>query len=114
MPSPSEVNDKVLQEQLGSRLRALRLNRNESQEALARRAGVGKATLQRLEEGRSGTIVTLLRVLRALDLDDLDALVPEVERSPLAEARGERQARVRAGGTSAPKPPGEWRWGDER
>ena len=107
-------NDEALQEQLGSRLRDLRLNRNESQQELARRAGVGKATLQRLEEGRSGTIVTLLRVLRALDLDNLDALVPAVERSPLAEARGERQARVRARGRSAPKrPPGGWRWGDE-
>jgi transcriptional regulator with XRE-family HTH domain len=115
MSEPSEASDKALQEQLGSRLRALRLSRNESQEALARRAGVGKATLQRLEEGRSGTIVTLLRVLRALGLDDLDGLVPEVANSPLAEARGERQGRVRARSSSAPKSPaGEWRWGDER
>jgi transcriptional regulator with XRE-family HTH domain len=115
MPKQSEAGDKALQEQLGSRLRALRLNRNESQEMLARRAGVGKATLQRLEEGRSGTIVTLLRVLRALGLDDLDGLVPELEKSPLAEARGERQGRIRARGPSAPKAaPGEWRWGDEK
>src|ERR1700709_2794884 len=105
MSEPSDAGDKALQEQLGARLRALRLSRNESQEALARRAGVGKATLQRLEEGRSGTIVTLLRVLRALGLDDLDALVPAVEDSPLADARGARQARVRARGRSAPKAP---------
>jgi transcriptional regulator with XRE-family HTH domain len=115
MAEQSEASDRALQEQLGSRLRALRLGRNESQEALALRAGVGKSTLQRLEEGRSGTIVTLLRVLRALGLDDLDGLVPEVEKSPLAEARGERQSRVRARSPSAPKPPpGEWRWGDEK
>jgi transcriptional regulator with XRE-family HTH domain len=115
MSESSEASDNALQEQLGSRLRALRLSRNESQEALALRAGVGKATLQRLEEGRSGTIVTLLRVLRSLDLDGLDGLVPEVARSPLATARGERQERVRARGPSVPKPPaGEWRWGDEK
>src|SRR4029077_15042071 len=115
MSDPSEPSDEVLQELLGSRLRGLRLNRNESQAELARRAGIGKATLQRLGEGRSGTIVTLLRVLRALDLDHLDALVPAVEQSPLAEARGERQARVRArGGRSVAKAPrGSWRWGDE-
>src|ERR1700761_5545141 len=114
MNDRSEPGDEALQELLGSRLRGLRLSRNESQEELARRAGVGKATLQRLEEGRSGTIVTLLRVLRALDLDNLDALVPAVENSPLAEARGERQARLRARGRSAPKdPPAGWRWGDE-
>jgi transcriptional regulator with XRE-family HTH domain len=115
MPSPSESSDGALQELLGSRLRGLRLNRNESQEELARRAGIGKATLQRLEEGRSGTIVTLSRVLKALDLDNLDALVPEVENSPLAEARGDRQTRFRAHGRPAPKaPPGGWRWGDEK
>ncbi len=115
MAESSETTDKALQEQLGSRLRALRLNRNESQEALALRAGVGKATLQRLEEGRSGTIVTLLRVLRALGLDDLDGLVPAVEKSPLAEARGESQGRVRARGQGTPKSrPGEWRWRDEK
>ncbi len=115
MLEQTEAGDKALQEQLGSRLRALRLNRNESQEAFALRAGVGKATLQRLEEGRSGTIVTLLRVLRALDLDNLDALVPDVEKSPLAEARGERQGRTRARRSgSRPQPPGKWRWGDEK
>ena len=115
MSDPSGTNDQALQKLLGSRLRGLRLNRNESQAELARRAGVGKATLQRLEEGRSGTIVTLLRVLRALDLDNLDALVPAVEKSPLAEARGERPRRLRARGRSAPKaPPGDWRWGDEK
>ena len=114
MAQRPELSDKALQQLLGSRLRGLRLNRNESQEELARRAGVGKATLQRLEEGRSGTIVTLLHVLRALDLDNLDALLPAVEESPLAEARGERQARLRARGRSAPKdPPAGWRWGDE-
>jgi transcriptional regulator with XRE-family HTH domain len=112
MTDSSEPGDEALQEPLGSRLRGLRLNRNESQEELARRAGVGKATLQRLEEGRSGTIVTLLRVLRALDLDNLDALVPAVEKSPLAEARGERQTRARAR-TRATETPRAWRWGDE-
>jgi transcriptional regulator with XRE-family HTH domain len=115
MAERAESSDEALQQLLGSRIRGLRLNRNESQEELARRAGIGKATLQRLEEGRSGTIVTLLRVLRALDLDTLDALLPAVEESPLAEARGERQARVRAGSRQAPKaPPGGWRWGDEK
>jgi transcriptional regulator with XRE-family HTH domain len=115
MSQQPESSDEALQQLLGSRLRGLRLNRNESQEQLARRAGVGKATLQRLEEGRSGTIVTLLRVLRALDLDNLDALVPAVEQSPLAEARGERQERRRASGAAAAKAPsGGWRWGDEK
>jgi transcriptional regulator with XRE-family HTH domain len=116
MASPAELGDKALQARLGARLRGLRLNRNESQEQLAGHAGIGKATLQRLEEGRSGTLVTFLRVLRALDLaDGLDALLPEVTTSPLEEARRDRRERSRARGPRAKEPdaPEGWRWGDE-
>jgi transcriptional regulator with XRE-family HTH domain len=115
--SSAELGDDALRKQVGERLRGLRLNRNESQQEFAARAGVGKATLQRLEEGRSGTMVTFLRVLRALDLTDgLEALLPEVEAGPLAEADGKRRGRVRARGKStarAQDSAGSWRWGDE-
>jgi transcriptional regulator with XRE-family HTH domain len=61
---------------LGARVRALRLQRNETQAALAARAGVSTPTLAALEEGR-GTLLTLSRVLYALGRErELDALVP--------------------------------------
>ena len=94
------------------------MNRNESQQELASRAGIGKATLQRLEEGRSGTMVTFLRVLRALELTDgLDALLPVLNAGPLEEAGAAPRRRIRAGGKrtagEARGPSGTWRWGDE-
>jgi transcriptional regulator with XRE-family HTH domain len=114
----AEPGDKALQKQVGERLREFRLNRNESQQELASRAGIGKATLQRLEEGRSGTMVTFLRVLRALELTDgLDALLPVLRAGPLEEAGGVSRRRIRAGGKRAAgaerEPSGSWRWGDE-
>jgi transcriptional regulator with XRE-family HTH domain len=114
----TELGDKALQKQVGERLREFRLNRNESQQELASRAGIGKATLQRLEEGRSGTMVTFLRVLRALELTDgLDALLPVLGSGPLEEAGVAPRRRLRAGSNraagGAPNTPGTWRWGDE-
>jgi transcriptional regulator with XRE-family HTH domain len=115
MPSASESSDKALLREIGARLRSLRLRRNESQAQLAERAGVGKATLQRLEDGNSGTLVTFLRVLRALDLtDELDALLPAARPSPIESLAGRPAGRRRGGRTAASAEPGQaWLWGDE-
>jgi transcriptional regulator with XRE-family HTH domain len=54
---------------LGERCRLLRLARNESQESLARRAGLGMATLQRFEwTGRINTL-GLAKIVYALERD---------------------------------------------
>lgn len=108
--------DSAVLAELGARLRNARLERNLSQAALAEAAGIGRVTLQRIEDGASGaSLPSLIRILRALDLSEgLDRLVPEVVPSPLEEAR--RPGRRRRAGSS--RRPGEegppaWRWGDE-
>jgi transcriptional regulator with XRE-family HTH domain len=50
--SDRDTNEAILRE-LGSRLRRTRLDRNLNQAKLADEAGIGRATLQRIEEGRS-------------------------------------------------------------
>ena len=59
---------------LGERLRTARLRRRYSAESVAKRAGVARTTLYRVEEGDPGvSIATYASVLRVLGLqDDLD------------------------------------------
>ncbi|ERR1017187_1970040 len=59
---------------LGERLRMARLRRRYSSESVAKRAGIARATLYRVEEGDPGvSIATYASVLRVLGLqDDLD------------------------------------------
>jgi transcriptional regulator with XRE-family HTH domain len=110
--------DPAVLEELGLRLRRTRLERNLSQAQLAGEAGIGRATLQRIEEGGGGSLISLVRILRALDLlDDLDRLVPEPAPSPLDELRRQGRRRQRAGSPRSPESPrrgpGPWRWDDE-
>lgn len=117
MDISTETTDAAVLRELGARLRRTRLERNVSQIDLAEEAGVGRVTLQRLEEGRSTSLVNLIRILRALDLSQgLDRLVPQPSPSPIDELRREGRRRQRA---SSPRdrgpaePPAPWKWGDE-
>ena len=113
--SARDTNAAVL-EKLGSRLRRARLDRNLNQAALAEEAGIGRATLQRIEDGRSASLSNLISLLRALDLfDGVDRLVPETSPSPVDELKRRGRQRQRAGSPrSGPEPsPRPWRWPDE-
>jgi transcriptional regulator with XRE-family HTH domain len=107
----------VILEEIGNRLRRARLDRNLNQAKLAEEAGIGRATLQRIEEGKSPSLVNLIRVLRALDLlDGIDRLIPESSPSPIDELKRRGRRRQRAGsprGAEPTPPPRPWRWPDE-
>lgn len=97
-------------EELARRLAQVRKQRGLSQEALAEQAGVGIATLRRIEDGRDARLGSWLRLLQALDLTErIDQLLPENFRSPMAEAKAASRAR-------SPRPPSgpDFVWGDER
>jgi transcriptional regulator with XRE-family HTH domain len=86
MTSPSGAAGSPLR-YLPDALRALRRRRNLDQEELARRAGIGNATLSRYESGHSSPNVSkLIAVLQAMELDERD-LWEEMERAR-AEAEG--------------------------
>ncbi len=109
------TTDAVLTE-LGRRLAVLRLAANLTQATLARQAGVGVRTVQRLETGAAATQLSgFVRVCRALGLAErLDALVPEAAPSPMAELAQRRRVRRRASSAAVAAAPTKWTWGDER
>jgi len=112
------TNDAVLVE-LGRRLERHRLESNRTQAEMAEEAGIGRATLQRLERGQSVQSVSLVKVLRALGLlQALDVALPETLELPIAELereqrRGRQRARARRGGPAAKLAEQAWRWGEE-
>jgi transcriptional regulator with XRE-family HTH domain len=111
-------SDETVLAGLGERLRAERLRRNLTQQQLANEAGVGRMTVQRIEEGESGSLTSLVRILRALgELEGIERLLPPPGPSPLEEVgrQGQRRRRARTTARAESTEPqrGAWRWGDE-
>jgi transcriptional regulator with XRE-family HTH domain len=101
----SVLTDTAALETVGSRLAAVRLKRNLTQTALAREAGVSRATIERLERGAGADLKLLVRVLRALQLlEGFLAGIPADEPSPMAllRARGKKRQRARGENPAAP------------
>lgn len=98
------TNEEILAE-IGSRLRARRLDRNVSVATAAAAIGVNRKTILEAEttgDVRLGTLVKLLRYLNLLGV--LDAALPDT--LPGAEAFSKRgQVRRRAAGTRGKKAP---------
>jgi putative transcriptional regulator len=92
------LSDKAIEDELGRRIRELRLRRNITQQALAEATTLSLNTIKALESGK-GKLATLIAVLRELGaLDDLDSFVPEPGISPLQLAKRQGKPRQRATG----------------
>ncbi|WP_373530915.1 helix-turn-helix transcriptional regulator [Vampirovibrio sp.] len=108
--------DEAVLAELGSRIARYRLNRDMTQEALAKAAGISIITLKRIENGEHATnIVNIISLLRALKLlDNLELILPSEPVSPLQQMRTQKKSRKRA--SSRPKNTAQepiWTWGEE-
>ncbi len=93
--------------ELGRRLAMLRKQQGLSQTALAEEAGIGVATLRRIEGGQDGQMESWLKLLKALNyISAVEALLPEEIKSPRAEVQANKTA-------ASKKPPPSSAWGDE-
>ena len=71
--------------EVGSRVRAMRIDRRIEQADLAQRAGISIKAMRSLEQGHGSTLETFLRTLKGLEaLDGLEALAPRTTINPLA------------------------------
>ena len=90
------LSDKGIEEELGQRIKALRLRKNITQKKLAEATTLSINTIKALESGR-GKLSALIAVFRELEaLDQLDNFIPEISISPMQLAKMHGKVRKRA------------------
>lgn len=92
------MSDKAIREELSSHIKQMRINARISQQELADKAGISRATITNMENGKGGTIDTLIAILRHLQkLNILDSFETNAPISPLVmeEAKHGTVKRVR-------------------
>ncbi|MCY4303624.1 MAG: helix-turn-helix transcriptional regulator [Aestuariivita sp.] len=100
--------DEILKE-FAKRLAKIRKAQGYSQTDFAKEAGIGVATLRRIEGGQDSQFETWLKILKALDrVAALDGLLPETFNSPMAEALAGKSQNYKK-----PSPSSGIVWGDE-
>lgn len=79
---------------LGANLKAMRLDRNLTQETCAERAGISLRALKNLEGGTGTTLRTLMRVLKMLGRENwIEAVAPIPTINPLTMTQGAQPRR---------------------
>jgi len=105
--NPLTPETEILKE-LGERLARIRKQQGFSQTRLADEAGIGVATVRRIEAGQDSQIESWLKLLKSLSMTSaIDALLPENFNSPMAEAL------AASGKRRKPTPAAGIVWGDE-
>lgn len=90
-------NVAIIQE-IGKRVKEIRLDKNLTQQELAKMSGISLFTVAQIERGKPVSLAMLIPVLRELRLiDNLELLLPQREISPveLLKAKGKVPKRAK-------------------
>ena len=100
----NELSDNALQAMIGQFIQQSRIRQNKSQQEVADASGINRSTLSQIENGRGGTLLTLIQILRVLDqISFLKVFKVEEKASPLYLAKMEMKKRRRSRKTNDPK-----------
>jgi len=100
--------NEILKE-LGARLARVRKQQGFSQTRLAEKAGIGVATIRRIELGQDSQMESWIKLMKSLQMiSAIDAFLPETYRSPMTEALSNSKSRRKK-----KAPPSDSMWGDE-
>ena len=116
MKIENALTDETILVEIGERLVRRRLEFNLTQAALAKEAGVGKRTLERVEAGATAQLTTIIRLFRVLGLlPILDQILPESKPTPIEVMTRKGKARKRASSRGrGSKKEESWTWGDDK
>jgi len=110
------LTDQAIMDEIGQRLAQRRIDSDLTQSELARQAGVGRSTVERLEAGHSTQMSSFIRVLRVLNLlEAFFKLFPEPGLHPmdLVKAQGKIRQRASSRRKRAQKPASDWDWEED-
>ena len=130
MKANDYLSDEAILSELGRALAGRRIGKGLTQAELAKQAGIGKRTVERIESGSSCQSSALIRVLRVLGLQDqLRQLIPSSGPSPIALLKRKKKERKRVSlrrtrgitasaaktkrSSGVKQGAGKWTWGDE-
>ncbi len=110
------LTDETILAEIGQRILARRIELNMTQAAVAKKAGMSKRTVERIEGGASGQTLSVIRIFRVLDLmDNLDRMIPEQGPKPMDLLKQKRKIRIRASSKSQEsKPIKSWKWKEDK
>ncbi|MCL2147794.1 MAG: helix-turn-helix domain-containing protein [Methanomassiliicoccaceae archaeon] len=93
------LSDRQIAEDIGEKIRRIRLNGNITRDELQHMTGIHRKTIGDAESGKNVTLTTLIGILRGLNaLHVLEPLIEEEEISPVAMAKNKGKTRERASG----------------
>jgi len=109
------MGDNAVLAKLGRGLAERRVRMGLTQAELAKQAGIGKRTVERIEAGNSCQTSALIRILRILALqEDLIRIIPPSGPRPMDLLKMKGKERKRASSKNrATNPAAKWTWGDE-